>query len=129
MKKVLFVCGENACRSQIAEAFSRIHGQGKIVADSAGSTPSGRVNPRAISLMREIGYDMNGHVSKSLDALPPVYYDYVITMGCQDACPFVPAIQRDDWGIPDPKDMDEEAFRQVRDLIEIKVLDLISKCT
>ena len=128
MKKVLFVCGENACRSQIAEAFARIHGRGKIDAASAGSTPSGKVNPRAIALMGEIGYDMNGHVSKSLDALPPVHYDYVITMGCQDTCPFVPALQRDDWGIPDPKDMDEEAFRQVRDLIEIKVLNLISKC-
>ena len=128
MKKVLFVCGENACRSQIAEAFARIHGQGRIAAASAGSTPSGKVNPRAIALMGEIGYNMSGHVSKSLADLPPIYYDYVITMGCQDACPFVHAVQRDDWGIPDPKDMDEEAFRQVRDLIEIKVLDLISKC-
>ena len=78
--------------------------------------------------MGEIGYNMSGHVSKSLADLPPTYYDYVITMGCQDACPFVHAVQRDDWGIPDPKEMEKEAFRQVRDLIEIKVLELISKC-
>jgi arsenate reductase (thioredoxin) len=128
MKKVLFVCRENACRSQIAEAFARIHGRDKLAAASAGSTPSGKVNPRAIALMKEIGYDMSGHVSKSLADVSPELYDYVITMGCGDACPLVPAGQRDDWDIPDPKDMDEDGFRRVRDMIEIKVIDLIAKC-
>jgi len=128
MKKVLFVCRENACRSQMAEAFARIHGRDKLTALSAGSTPSGNVNPRAIALMKEIGYDMSRHVPKSLADVLPELYDYVITMGCGDACPYLPALRREDWAVPDPKDMDEEAFRRVRDLIETKVLGLIAKC-
>jgi arsenate reductase (thioredoxin) len=127
MKRVLFVCQENACRSQMAEAFARIHGRDKLTALSAGSMPSGKVNPRAIALMQGIGYDMSGHVSKSLADVSPELYDYVITMGCGDACPIVPAVRREDWAVPDPKDMDEDGFRRVRDVIETKVLDLISK--
>jgi len=125
MKKVLFVCIENSCRSQIAEAFARIHGKGKIEPYSSGSRPSGRVNPKAIESMKEIGYDLSAHSSKSLDEIPQEQYEYVITMGCGDECPFVPARQRENWAIPDPKNLDTDEFRKIRDMIETKVKDLI----
>ena len=125
LKKVLFVCIENSCRSQIAEAFATIHGKDVIEPYSAGSRPSGIVNPKGIKSMKEIGCDMSTHRSKSLSDIPDIEYDYVITMGCGDECPFVKAKNREDWGIPDPKDMDENGFREVRDLIGEKVRELV----
>jgi protein-tyrosine-phosphatase len=127
MKRVLFVCVENSCRSQIAEAFSKIHGEGVVEAYSAGSRPSGKVNPRAIEFMRELGYDLTGHASKSLNDIPDIEYDMAVTMGCGDECPFVRAKEREDWDIPDPKELSPEEFRKVRDLIGTKVKELISK--
>ena len=121
MKRILFVCVENSNRSQMAEAFARIHGGGSIEAYSAGSRPSGRVNPRAIEAMRELGYDLSKHASKSLADIPNVEYDFVATMGCGDECPYVRAKRREDWNIPDPKNLSPEQFRAVRDLIESKV--------
>jgi protein-tyrosine-phosphatase len=105
----------------MAEAFARIHGAGQFEAYSAGSRPSGRINPKAVESMREIGYDLAQHQSKSLSEIPDVEYDFVATMGCGDACPFVRARHRDDWEIPDPKEMPPDEFRKVRDLIESKV--------
>ena len=126
-KRLLFVCIENSNRSQIAEAFARIHGGGRVEAWSAGSRPSGRVNPRAIEAMRELGYDLSAHASKSLDDLPSVEFDAVVTMGCGDACPFVAARRRLDWQIPDPREMSPADFRAVRDRIEREVLDLLAE--
>ena len=126
-KRVLFVCVENSCRSQIAEAFARIHGNENVEVYSAGSRPSGRVNPKAIDAMREIGYDLAAHASKSLADIPDVEYDYAITMGCGDECPFVRARHREDWAIPDPKDMNPAEFRGVRDAIEARVKALAAK--
>jgi protein-tyrosine-phosphatase len=125
LKKVLFVCVENANRSQIAQAFANIHGAGKMQAYSAGSRPLGRVNPKAVSAMAELGYDLTSHASKSVDSLPPGEYDAIVTMGCGDSCPAVPARRREDWNIPDPRDMSPDEFREVRDLIERKVRELI----
>jgi len=127
VKMVLFVCVENSCRSQIAEAFARIHGSGLIEAFSAGSRPSGEVNPKAVENMREIGYDLSAHQSKSLDEIPKVVFDYVITMGCGDQCPVLQTKHQEDWGIADPKEMPPEEFRAIRDLIESKVKNLIAK--
>ena len=124
-KRVLFVCIENSCRSQMADAFARLHGAGRVEVYSAGSRPSGRVNPRAIEFMQEIGYDLRPHQSKGLDDLPDVTFDAAVTMGCGDACPLVRAKQRVDWDIPDPKAMPAEQFRKVRDLIESKVRELL----
>ena len=124
--RVLFVCVENSCRSQIAEAFARIHGMGRIEAYSAGSRPSGQVHPVAIESMRELGYDLTGHHSKSLDEIPRGKIDYVITMGCGDTCPWIAAEHREDWEIPDPKALGLEQFRDVRRQIEEKVLGLIA---
>ena len=126
-KRVLFVCVENSCRSQIAEAFARMHGAGAVEPYSAGSKPSGQVDPKAIKAMRELGYDLSHHISKSLTEIPTVEYDVAVTMGCGDACPNVRAKQREDWNIPDPKALPAGEFRKVRDLIEKKVKALLAK--
>src|SRR3954453_20953121 len=112
-KRVLFVCVENSCRSQLVEAFARIHSGDAIAAYSAGSRPSGQVNPKAIAAMRELDYNLSRHQSKSLAEVPDIEYDYAITMGCGDECPLVRARHHDDWGIPDPKHMEPHEFRQV----------------
>lgn len=127
LPKVLFVCIENSNRSQMAEAFAKIHGGGRVESYSSGSRPSGVVNPKAIAAMSELGYDLSRHGSKSLDEIPQVEYEAAITMGCGDECPFVLAKRRDDWDIPDPKHMSPEEFREVRDLIEKKVKTLLAE--
>jgi arsenate reductase len=126
-KRILFVCVENSNRSQMAEAFARIHGGAQVEAYSAGSRPSGQINPRAVEAMREVGYDLARHRSKGLDDIPAVEYDAAITMGCGDQCPLVRARHRDDWAIPDPKHMMPDEFRTVRDLIEEKVKTLLAE--
>jgi protein-tyrosine-phosphatase len=110
----------------MAEAFARIHGVGKVEAHSAGSRPSGRVNPKAIEAMRELGYDLATHASKGLDAFNGREVDVAVTMGCGDECPLVLAQRRVDWKIPDPREMTPEQFREVRDLIESKVKELVA---
>jgi protein-tyrosine-phosphatase len=97
-----------------------------IEAYSAGSKPSGIVNPKAIVAMKELGYDLSKHDSKSMDevkAFAP--FDAVVTMCCGDACPWMPAKQFIDWQIPDPKNMEPTAFNEVRDFIAGKVKTLI----
>ena len=118
---VLFVCVENSTRSQLAEAFARIHGGDRVEVYSSGSRPSGKINPRAIASMGEIGYELSGHRSKQLSEIPDVEYDFVATMGCGDECPSVRAKRREDWDIADPKNMGPDEFREVRDWIERKV--------
>jgi protein-tyrosine-phosphatase len=117
MIRMLFVCVENSNRSQMAHAFAKILGGSAVEAYSAGSRPSGVVNPKAIEAMRELGYDLTTHTSKSLDDLPNVDFDFVATMGCGDSCPMVRARHREDWSIPDPKHLPPDEFRAVRDLI------------
>ncbi len=127
MKNILFVCIENSNRSQMAQAFARIYGGEKMETYSAGSKPSGKINPKAISSMNEVGYDLGKHSSKSLNDIPDITYDAVVTMGCGDACPWIAAQLREDWEIPDPRDMHEAEFREVRNLIEEKVKLLINR--
>ncbi len=125
-KKVLFVCVENANRSQMSQAFAKMHGGGSVEAFSAGSRPSGVVNPKAIASMKELGYDLSTHDSKSLKEVGPnAPFDAVVRMGCGDACPWMPAKKFIDWEIPDPKHMGPDQFREVRDLIEKKVKELL----
>jgi len=109
----------------MAEAFARIHGGRSVEAFSAGSNPSGQINPKAIEAMRPIGYDLSNHISKSLSELPNVEFDFVATMGCGDACPNVRALWREDWNIPDPKDLSDAEFRGVRDKIEDRVIRVL----
>lgn len=124
MKRVLFVCVENSNRSQMAEAFAHIHGGNSVDAQSAGSKPSGLINPKAIRFMGELNYDLSKHASKSLDDIEGEF-DAVITMGCGDNCPWVPAKLREDWGLPDPKNMDDDNYRVVRDEISARVKNLL----
>jgi len=124
--RILFVCIENSCRSQMAEAFAKIYGKNQIETYSAGSRPSGTINLKAIDSMLEIGYDLSKHRSKPLNDIPEVEYDIVVTMGCGEECPVVKAKRHEAWNIPDPKAMMTEDFRIVRELIETKVKELIS---
>jgi len=124
---LLFVCIENSNRSQMAEAFARIEGGERVGAFSSGSRPSGVVNPKAIASMAELGYDLAAHQSKSLDEIPALEYDAVVTMGCGDACPFVKAKRRYDWQIPDPKHLPPDESRGIRDLIRNQVKGLLAE--
>jgi arsenate reductase (thioredoxin) len=124
-RRIVFVCVENSNRSQMAEAFARMHGGADVEPYSAGSRPSGRVNPKAVASMQELGYDLSTHQSKSLADIAGIEFDVAVTMGCGDECPFIRAKRREDWNIPDPRDMTPEQFRQVRQLIEAKVQELL----
>ncbi|HEX4851982.1 MAG TPA: arsenate reductase ArsC [Puia sp.] len=127
-KKILFVCVENSNRSQMSEAFAKIHGGNRVEAFSAGSKPSGKINPKAIASMQKIGYDLNSHHSKSLEEIKfNAPFDFVVTMGCGDACPWMPATTFLDWQIPDPKEMASSEFDLVRNQIEEKVKELLEK--
>lgn len=127
-KKVLFVCVENSNRSQMSQAFARMIGGEAVEAYSAGSKPSGVINPKAITAMQELGYDLSAHDSKSLDAVKDFApFDAVVTMGCGDACPWMPASRFIDWQIPDPRHMEPEEFNKVRDLIREKVSALLQE--
>ncbi|MFV2007112.1 MAG: arsenate reductase ArsC [Longimicrobiales bacterium] len=127
MKTVLYICIENSNRSQMAEAFTRLHGLDVLEAFSAGSSPSGAVNPNAIRAMAELSYDLTSHWSKGVSEVPEGPYDFVITMGCGDDCPYIAAEQRDDWALPDPKTMPPEGFNEVRDEIGRRVKQLIAR--
>ena len=124
-KRVIFVCVENSNRSQIAEAFARIHGGGRVEAFSAGSRPSGRINPKAVEAMKELGYDLTTHASKGLEEFNGKRFDAAVTMGCGDDCPLVVTDRRVDWQVPDPKHLPPDQFREVRDLIEQNVKHLL----
>jgi|SRR5579871_239886 len=127
MIRIIFVCVENSNRSQMAEAFAHVHGGDSVEAFSAGSRPSGRINPTAIEAMKEIGYDLSKHSSKGLDEFNGQEFDAAVTMGCGDECPLVFAKQRLEWQIPDPKGVPIERFREVRNLIDVKVKDLLNR--
>jgi arsenate reductase (thioredoxin) len=125
--KLLFVCIENSNRSQMAEGFARTLGRDRVAAFSAGSRPSGQINPRAIQFMAEKGIDLAVQRSKGLDDLPEQSWDYIVTMGCGDACPSLPAAHRLDWNLPDPKHLPDDGFRAVRDRIEALVARLLAE--
>ena len=125
-KKLLFVCVENSNRSQMSEAFAKMFGGDEVEAHSAGSRPSGIINPKAVAAMRELNYDLASHHSKSLDEVKQYApFDAVVTMGCGDACPWMPAKKFIDWQITDPKNMESKQFNEVRDMIGEKVKELL----
>ena len=126
-KKILFVCIENSNRSQMAQAFATMYGGNNVEAYSAGSRPSGKINPKAIDAMNELGYNLSSHSSKSLEEVKTFApFDAVVTMGCGDACPWMPAKEFFDWQIPDPREMDKDDFRTVRKFIREKVKELLA---
>ena len=123
--RVLFVCVENCCRSQMAEAFARLHDAGRVEACSAGTRPSGRIHPKAFAAMLEVGVNLEGHRSKGLAEVAGEDFDVVVTMGCGDLGDRVPGRRREDWDIPAPKELPPEQFRVVRDRIEQRVRRLL----
>jgi protein-tyrosine-phosphatase len=125
--RVLFVCVENANRSQMAEAWARLLGGEAVEAFSAGSRPAGVINPNALAAMREVGFDLTSQRSKSLTDLPDIEFDLVVFMGCGDSCPQVRARRHVTWAIPDPKSMPLEEVRRIRDLIGVQVRQVLTE--
>jgi protein-tyrosine-phosphatase len=125
--KIAFICVENARRSQMAEGFAEIFGQGKVEVYSAGSRPSSIIDPLVIEVMQEKGIDLSGNRPKGLNDLPPIGMDYLITMGCEETCPAVLAKKIIEWEIPDPKGKSIDVFRSIRDTIEEKVRGLLEE--
>lgn len=127
MKTVLFLCTENSCRSQMAEAFAKALGGGVIAAYSAGSSPSDSINSLAVAVIKEKGIDISGAHPKGFKDLPVSRVDYLVTMGCQDVCPVFSTTKQVEWKLPDPQGQPVEFFRCVRDDIENKVKELIGE--
>jgi protein-tyrosine-phosphatase len=126
--RIVFLCVENSNRSQMAEAFGHLYAPAGVDVFSAGSAPSGKVNPKAVEAMKELGYDMSAHRSKGLDALPDGVFDVAVTMGCGDSCPNLRTKKRIDWQIPDPKLLSPNDYREVRNLIGRMVKALLAEC-
>ncbi len=126
-KKILFVCVENAGRSQMAQGFAEAFGKGRVKVYSAGSRPASHINPLAIEVMKEKYIDLSGRLPKGLDDLPPVEMDYLVTMGCEETCPTVPARKIIEWQIPDPKGKPIDEIRRIRNLVEEKVRTLLEE--
>jgi len=126
--KIVFLCIENSNRSQMAEAFGHLYAPPGVDVYSAGSKPSGKVNPKAVEAMKELGYDMSAHRSKGLDDLPATEFDVAVTMGCGDSCPNLRTKKRMDWQIPDPKILSADDYREVRNLIGRMVKALLEEC-
>ena len=111
----------------MAEGFARELGQGVLEVYSAGSKPSGSVNPYAVKVMEEAGIDISRQKSKGFNELPVKHFDLVVTLGCRDVCPFIPSDKHIEWQIDDPKGMPIEFFRTARDSIKNKIDDLIKE--
>lgn len=131
MKKILFVCVENAGRSQMAEAFAKKYGENKFIVSSEGNKPSDKVNPAVIEAMKEKGIDISMNKPKLITAKMAQDVDLIVTMGCNDQgiCPgpfFKPTI---DWALEDPKSKPLEKVRKIRDDIERRVQKLITQQT
>lgn len=124
--KVAFVCVGNSCRSQMAEGFTRHYGDDILEIYSAGTIPTERVNPDAVSVMKGAGVDITDQYPKLMEDIPSEL-DILITMGCNVECPYVPCSFREDWGLDDPVGKPVEEFIKTRDTIENKVKDLIEK--
>ncbi len=120
VKTVLFVCVENACRSQLAEAISNYFFPDQLKAFSAGSNPAKEVNPRAIRSLSSMGIAHKGN-TKSISQAEEKKYDYIVGMGCGDACLIIPGAQILEWNIPDPKLFESKEFNKVRDMIKEKI--------
>lgn len=131
-KKIIFVCVGNSCRSQMAEGFARYYAQQMgldVEIHSAGTHPAGYVHHDALEVMREKGIDISQQFSKSVASFDLSEFDYVIAMGCldYDICPTNFHGVSEDWGIPDPIGQGLEFYRKVQDMIEERVLGLLSK--
>lgn len=131
MKRVVFVCIHNSGRSQMAEAFANKIGEGKVIAESAGTEPGAQLNPQAVKVMKEIGYDMSSHYPKVMTPEMVDNADRIITMGCGVDAATCPAVfaPSEDWGLEDPKGQPVEKVRQIRDRIKARVEQLMVELT
>jgi len=125
--RIAFICVENARRSQMAQGFAEALGREKVEVYSAGSRPSQQIDPMVIEVMKGKGIDLSSKRPKSLNDLPPIEMDYLVTMGCEETCPAVLSKKTIEWNIPDPKGKSTEVFRRVRDLIEDMVKTLLEE--
>ncbi len=126
-KRIGFICVENARRSQMAQGFAEALGQGKLEVYSAGSHPSSQIDPLVIEVMKEKGISLSGKQPKGLNELPQIEMDYLITMGCEETCPAVPARKIIEWQIPDPKGKPIDEIRRIRGMSEAKVKMLLEE--
>jgi len=126
MTTVIFACVENAGRSQMAAAFfNAVADPSKARAISAGTKPAAQVHPAVSTVMREVGLDLGGTVPQHLTPELAARGQLLITMGCGDACPFVPGLRRDDWALDDPKGQPLDRVRAIRDEIRDRVDRLV----
>jgi len=123
--RILFACVGNSCRSQMAEGFCRMLGE-DVDCASAGSRPEARVDPNAVEAMKEVGIDISQAHPKGFDGLPGLGFDYLVTMGCEVECPFLPGARVINWQIPDPKGKGIEEYRRVRESIRSEVKRLLT---
>jgi len=127
VSNVLFVCIQNAGRSQMAQAlFERVAG-GRHEGRSAGSRPAAHVHPEVVEAMRELGIDVSTNRPHKLDGADMEWADIVVTMGCGDECPFIPGKQYIDWELTDPAGQPMEVVRAVRDEISVRVGELAAE--
>jgi arsenate reductase (thioredoxin) len=123
----LFVCLQNAGRSQMSEALFARAAAGRHAARSAGTTPAERVHPEVVEAMRELGIDLSERVPRALSREDAEWADVVVTMGCGDKCPYVPGRRYVDWDLPDPSGQPLEAVRATRDEIASRVEALVAE--
>ena len=122
MTTVIFACVHNAGRSQMAAAFFNAGvDPAKARAVSAGTEPGDRVHPEVVDVMREIGFDLGGAKPQRLTDALARQASLLVTMGCGEACPYVPGLARDDWALPDPKGQSLDRVREIRDDIRRRV--------
>jgi len=125
-KVVAFVCIHNSCRSQMAEGWAKALGSDVLEVYSAGTETYPGPKPMAVEVMEDAGIDMSEHTSKLLSDIPKKL-DILITMGCGVECPYVPTDYREDWGLEDPSGGPKTGFEETRDVIRVKVLELIER--
>ena len=125
--RVLFVCLQNAGRSQISEALFARAAAGRHEARSAGTTPAAQVHPEVVEAMKEIGIDLSGRVPRGLERADAEWADVVVTMGCGDACPYIPGKRYLDWELEDPAGRPLEEVSAIRDEIERRIGDLVAE--
>lgn len=126
-RKIVFVCVENARRSQMLEGFAEVLGKEKLEVYSAGSRPASQIDPVVVDVMKEKGIDLSSKKPKGLNDLPPVEMDYLVTMGCEETCPAVMAKKIIEWEIPDPRGKPIDEVRRIRDMLEAKVKMLLEE--
>jgi arsenate reductase (thioredoxin) len=126
VKYVLFVCNHNAGRSQMAQALFERHAPADVRAESAGSTPARQLWPNVVQAMQEVDIDLSRRRPKKLTVEMQLHADCAVTMGCGDACPYVPT-RVEDWDVRDPADEPIEVVREIRDEIEDHLLELIEE--